>query len=126
MDGHAIILVETKNHYEGFAAKSRMIDMTTEQQYTTNNVECKAVLKNNEFQVLGTFHFSMLLDPQMNELDALIAAAEAIGQIVKERVAVASLEDSDQRATAFAQRCAERLHKKRQKTVYNHYSIWKN
>ena len=31
--------------------------MTTEQEYTTNQVECKAVLENNEIQVLGTFHF---------------------------------------------------------------------
>ena len=88
-----------------------MIDMTTEQQYTTNEVECKAVLENNEIQILGTFHFSMSLDPQMNELDMLIATAEAIGQMVKERVAITSLEESDRRATAVAQRCAERLHK---------------
>ena len=114
LDGHTIILVVNK-HYEGFAAKSRMIDMTTEQQYTANSVECKAVLENNEIQILGTFHFSMSLDPKMNELDALIATAEAIGQMVKERVAVTSLEASDQRATAVVQRCAdhcaERLHK---------------
>ena len=89
--------------------------MTTKQQYTTNKVECKAVLNNNELQVFGTFQFSTSLDPKMNELDALIAAAEAIGQMVKERAAIMSLEESDQRATAAAQRCAQhcakRLHK---------------
>ncbi len=89
--------------------------MTTEQQYTTNSVECKAVLENGKIRTFGTFHLSMSLDPKMSELDALIKIADAIGQMVKERVAVASLEESDRRATEVAQRsaehCGERLHK---------------
>jgi len=85
--------------------------MTTQNHCTHFYTSCTAQEHDGQFHITGTFDIQANIASTPEELDAIIALAEHIGQLVKKNVAATTLERADQRTAELAQEVAPHLHK---------------
>jgi len=83
-------------------------------------IQCEVTPTATGYAATGTFHFLLLFDDSLNELDHIERCVEQAGQQIKRHRCQTALETADARCAGLLQKTQSHLHKNGKKVLHRH------